>query len=123
MCFDDGMEVERATRDAAQLFKQLGNESRLQIVRLLAEHPRPVGKLSEATGLSQPLVSQHLRNLRQAALVVGERSGREVTYRLADRHVAHVVEDAVAHSLHTHDPGRKAVAESPSDTALREDTL
>lgn len=96
------MEAEHGTREAAQLFKQLGNESRLQIVRLLAERPRSVGALTEATGLSQPLVSQHLRSLRQADLVTGERAGREVTYSLADRHVVHVVEDAIAHALHAH---------------------
>ncbi|PMC76942.1 helix-turn-helix transcriptional regulator [Brachybacterium sp. UMB0905] len=99
------MTIDRGTQLAALLFKQLGHESRLQIVRLLAEHPRSVGALTEATGLSQPLVSQHLRTLRQTHLVTVERIGREAVYSLADAHVAHVVEDAVAHVLHhQHNP-------------------
>jgi DNA-binding transcriptional ArsR family regulator len=86
---------------AAQLFKILGSESRLRLVHLLGQSPRTVSELVAATGLSQPLVSQHLRTLRQSALVQTERRGREVIYRVADHHVAHVVTDALAH---VHEP-------------------
>lgn len=82
---------------AAQLFKVLGNESRLWILRLLGEEPRTVSALVAVTGLSQPLVSQHLRTLRQSGLVAGARRGHEVIYRLADTHVAHIIGDALAH--------------------------
>ncbi|MFC8190285.1 ArsR/SmtB family transcription factor [Cellulomonas sp. NPDC057328] len=82
---------------AAQLFKVLGHESRLLLLRLLAEQPRTVGALVDATGTPQPLVSQHLRTLRQGGLVTATRTGREVTYAVADVHVAHVVADALAH--------------------------
>lgn len=84
---------------AARLFKALSSPSRLAIIRLLAGTPRTVGELVEATGQSQPLVSQHLRVLREAGLAVVTRSGREGTYAIADQHVTHVVEDAIAHSL------------------------
>jgi len=89
--------VDRAFSGAAQLFKVLGQESRLWLLHLLSESPRTVGALTEATGMSQPLVSQHLRTLRQTGLVEARRHGREVTYQVTDRHVAHVVEDALAH--------------------------
>jgi DNA-binding transcriptional ArsR family regulator len=49
-------------------------------------------------GLPQPLVSQHLRILKAAGVVAGERCGREVHYRLVDQHLAHIVLDAVAHA-------------------------
>ena len=49
-------------------------------------------------GVPQPLVSQHLKILKAAGVVAGERSGREVLYRLADHHLAHIVVDAVAHA-------------------------
>ena len=65
---------------------------------LLAEQERFVYQLIEVTGLSQPLVSSHLRVLRGARLVAVERHGREATYFLADQHVAHIVADAVQHS-------------------------
>ena len=47
--------------------------------------------------MSQALVSQHLRTLRQGGLVTATRHGKEVTYRVADRHVTHVVADALVH--------------------------
>jgi Bacterial regulatory protein, arsR family len=67
-------------------------------VTALAERPRYVHELVELLGVSQPLVSQHLRILRGARLVVVERLGREAVYSLADPHVAHIVGDAVQHS-------------------------
>ena len=83
--------------DAAELFKVLGSESRLALVWLLSREPLTVGALADQSALSQPLVSQHLRTLRQAGLVTSEREGKEVRYALADQHVAHVVQDAIAH--------------------------
>ena len=91
------MDVEPGLAEAAQLFKVLGNESRLELLRLIGVEPRTVGALAEATGMSQPLVSQHLRTLRQAGLASASRAGKEVTYRLADLHVAHLIADALVH--------------------------
>lgn len=91
------MDAEIGLSAAAQLFKVLGNESRLWLLRLIDEEPRTVGALAAATDLSQPLVSQHLRTLRQVGLVAASRSGKEVTYRIVDRHVTHVIADALAH--------------------------
>lgn len=89
--------MEPGIAEAAALFKVLGSESRLGLLRLIGAEARTVGALVEATGMSQPLVSQHLRTLRQAGLVATSRSGKEVVYHLADLHVAHVVADALAH--------------------------
>lgn len=82
---------------AAQLFKVLGNESRLHIVLILADGPQTVGALAETTGLSQPLASQHLRTLRDAHVVASTRQGKAVLYRVADHHISHVIEDAFVH--------------------------
>lgn len=90
-------EKENGLGRAAELFKVLGNESRLWLVRLLGGESMTVSALTDATGMSQPLVSQHLRSLRQAGLVIAERRGKEMTYALADEHVAHVVADALVH--------------------------
>lgn len=91
------MDAEPGLAEAAQLFKVLGNESRLGLLRLIGTEPRTVGALVEASGMSQPLVSQHLRTLRQGGLVAASRAGKEVTYRLVDHHVAHVIADALIH--------------------------
>lgn len=84
---------------AAELFKVLSSSSRLRLLRALAEETSTVGRLAEVTGLSQPLVSQHLRMLRTAGLVAVERVGREAHYSVADTHVTHIVDDAVRHAL------------------------
>lgn len=89
--------MEAGLVEAAQLFKVLGNESRLLLLRLIGEQSRTVGALAEATNMSQPLVSQHLRTLRGAGLVAANRRGKEVVYEIADLHVSHVVSDALEH--------------------------
>nr|WP_255546233.1 metalloregulator ArsR/SmtB family transcription factor [Nesterenkonia sp. E16_10] len=79
------------------MFKVLGHESRLRLLCLIGDSPKTVNELVERTSMSQPLVSQHLRTLKQAGLVLAERQGREIEHRLADEHVSHVIADAVAH--------------------------
>lgn len=71
----------------AKLFRGFADTSRLAILALLCEEPRTVGELAEASGLSQPNVSNHLACLRECGLVERERSGRQVTYRAADPRV------------------------------------
>jgi ArsR family transcriptional regulator, zinc-responsive transcriptional repressor len=83
---------------AGELLKVLCAPARLAIVAELAEQPRFVHELVDRLGMSQPLVSQHLRVLRGARLVGVERHGREAAYSLVDHHVAHIVADAVQHS-------------------------
>jgi DNA-binding transcriptional ArsR family regulator len=88
----------RGFEAAGELLKVLAAPARLAIVTELAEQPRFVHELVARLGMSQPLVSQHLRVLRGARLVGVERRGREAVYSLADQHVAHIVADAVQHS-------------------------
>lgn len=89
----------RAVLDAAgELLRALAAPVRIAIVLQLRAQPRCVHELVEALDLPQPLVSQHLRILKVAGVVAGERSGREVLYHLVDDHLAHIVIDAVAHA-------------------------
>lgn len=83
---------------AGELLRALAAPVRIAIVLQLRESHRCVHELVDALGVPQPLVSQHLKILKAAGIVTGERSGREVLYRLADHHLAHIVVDAVAHA-------------------------
>jgi ArsR family transcriptional regulator, zinc-responsive transcriptional repressor len=83
---------------AGELLRALAAPVRIAIVLQLRESQRCVHELVDALGVPQPLVSQHLKILKAAGVVTGERSGREVLYRLADHHLAHIVIDAVAHA-------------------------
>lgn len=83
---------------AGDLLRALAAPVRIAIVLQLLEHARCVHDLVDALGVTQPLISQHLRVLKSAGVVRGERRGREVVYRLVDAHLAHIVVDAVEHS-------------------------
>ncbi len=93
-----------ATRDeatlvaAGELLRALSAPVRIAIVLQLREAQRCVHELVDALGVAQPLISQHLRVLKSAGVVRGERHGREVVYRLVDEHLSHIVVDAVAHA-------------------------
>jgi DNA-binding transcriptional ArsR family regulator len=83
--------------DAGDLLRALAAPVRIAIVLQLRAADRCVHELVDALDVAQPLISQHLRVLKTAGVVQGERRGREVVYRLADDHLAHIVVDAVAH--------------------------
>lgn len=89
---------QRSLVAAGELLRALAAPVRIAIVLQLRESERCVHELVDALGVTQPLISQHLRVLKSAGVVHGERSGREVLYRLVDDHLAHIVVDAVAHA-------------------------
>ena len=92
---------------AGDLLRALAAPVRIAIVLELRESERCVHELVTALGATQPLISQHLRILKAAGVVAGERHGREVVYRLVDEHLAHIVVDAVTHADEATDTGRK----------------
>lgn len=83
---------------AGDLLRAMAAPVRIALVLQLRESSRCVHELVDALGVPQPLVSQHLRILKAAGVVAGERSGREVLYRLVDHHLAHIVVAAVTHA-------------------------
>lgn len=83
---------------AGDLLRALAAPVRIGIVLQLRESERCVHELVDALEVTQPLISQHLRVLKAAGVVEGERHGREVVYRLVDEHLSHIVVDAVAHA-------------------------
>lgn len=87
---------------AGDLLRALAAPVRISIVLQLRESDRCVHELVDALGVAQPLISQHLRVLKSAGVVHGERHGREVVYRLVDEHLSHIVVDAVTHVEEAH---------------------
>jgi len=68
--------------EAAELFKVLSSETRLRIIELLKGGALCVGALSARLDVTQGAVSQHLRILRAAGLVVPDKRGCFVHYRV-----------------------------------------
>ena len=86
-------------RRAAALFSAMAHEGRLRaLVALSRLGPLSVGELLEQVRMEQTALSHQLRILKDAHLVTSERRGRSIVYSLADQHIAHVLEDAIAHA-------------------------
>lgn len=81
----------------AQTFRVLADSSRLRILFCCLDDPISVGEIADRLSLSVSLVSHHLRWLRAARLVSGERRGRRVYYSAADEHVRNVLLDMAEH--------------------------
>ncbi len=66
----------------------MANPHRLELLDLLVQAPRTVEELAREANMSVANTSQHLQKLKQAGLVLDEREGLYVRYRLADPAVA-----------------------------------
>jgi len=76
----------------AARFKALADPGRLAILSCLQDGEKSVSELVEATGRSQPNVSQHLSSLARAGFVSCRRDGTFAFYRIADPYVARICE-------------------------------
>ncbi|MBN9515323.1 MAG: winged helix-turn-helix transcriptional regulator [Alphaproteobacteria bacterium] len=81
----------------ADLFRLLGDPTRLRIVVSCLRTPLAVSDIADRLGLSVSLVSHHLRLLKGARLVKAERQGKQVYYEADDAHVRRMIEDMVSH--------------------------
>lgn len=81
-------ELPSAKRDLLEQFARIGkavsSPSRLELLDLLAQGEKPVETLARQAGLSVTNTSNHLKELRNAALVTSRKEGVYVFYRLAD---------------------------------------
>ncbi len=78
----------RPSERSAQAFRALGDEKRLRIVELLSGGAQCVCDLAVTVGAKQPLLSFHLKTLREAGLVVATRRGKWIYYSLNDELLA-----------------------------------
>jgi DNA-binding transcriptional ArsR family regulator len=83
--------------ELADLFRLLGDTTRLRIALECTAARRPVNAIAERLDLSASLVSHHLRLLKAARIVRSERQGKQVYYSAADDHITRVVTDMLEH--------------------------
>ena len=83
----------------ADIFKQLGDGSRIRIFWLLCHCEECVVNLSAMVNMSSPAVSHHLRQLKAGGLITSRREGKDVYYRATLTQQAqllhHMIEDLV----------------------------
>ena len=88
-----------AIERAVDLLACMAHPVRLAVLaRLHRVGPTDVGTLQRELEVEQSALSHHLRHLRTARLVAGERHGKRVTYSLLDAHVGCIVEDTLRHA-------------------------
>jgi len=78
----------------AQLFRALSHPVRLRILDILSRQEACVCHLSAILRQRQPYVSQQLGTLREAGLVIDRRDGTLIYYRLANEHLAHLLDES-----------------------------
>ena len=76
------------SRKAARIFRVLSVETRVRIVQLLKKRALCVNALAARLKVTPPAVSQHLRILRDADLVIAEKRGYYVHYRVNEKTLA-----------------------------------
>lgn len=93
------------TAQLAETFGLLADPTRLSIVVVCMDREIPAGDIADELGLSASLVSHHLRLLRAARMLRGERRGKQVIYSMADACVRDVLRIMIDH-LFIHEQDR-----------------
>jgi len=78
-------------KEQAKFLKCLGEPTRLQILKLLADGEKYVGEIIETLNREQSLVSHHLKALKKCGIVVGRQKAPRIYYRLADVRLTELV--------------------------------
>ena len=82
--------------DQARFLRCMGEPTRLQILRLLAEGEKCVGELVCVLNREQSLISHHLRALKECNIVKERQEAQKVYYKLADARLASLIIDCEA---------------------------
>ncbi len=81
----------------AELFRMLGDPTRLRILGALGVSELCVCDIAALLGMSVSAISHQLRLLKAAGLVVGRRDGKAIVYALADDHVRIMMQNGIEH--------------------------
>ena len=93
----------------ADVFKLLGDASRVRIFWLLCHCEACVINLSAMMGMSSPAVSHHLKLLRANGLIVSRREGKEVYYKAAGTQLARQLHAIVESTMEITCPGAETL--------------
>lgn len=93
------LESSETIQSLAEIFKALGDPTRLKMVMALQACELCVCDLAAVCGLTESAVSHQLRVLRNLRIVAFRREGKIVFYRLADDHVGDLIRQSLAHVL------------------------
>lgn len=90
--------LEKEQEKLANLFKAMGDPTRLKILLALTEGEMCVCDLAAFLGITESAVSHQLRLLRQLYLVANRREGPVLYYRLDDHHINQLISVGLEHT-------------------------
>ena len=93
------MPQEETFYDLSDLFKAIGDSTRIKILWALDENELCVCDIAYLLNMTQSAISHQLRVLKQAELVKSRREGKIVFYSLADEHVKQIFDQGLIHIL------------------------
>jgi len=74
------------------IFQTLSDYNRLGIIKFICDKESSVGEIVKATSLSQPLVSHHLRVLKENGILETKRNGPFIYYSIRDRKILEAID-------------------------------
>ena len=93
----ENMPEEDMLVDLAELFKVLGDQTRIKIIFILFKEEMCVCDIAELVGMTQSAISHQLRVLKQARLVKFRKEGKTVFYSLDDDHITKIFDYGLHH--------------------------
>ena len=103
----------------ADIFKQMGDSSRVRIFWLLCHCEECVINISALVQMSSSAVSHHLKQLRAARLIISRREGKEVYYKAADTPQARLLHHMIEYMVEIACPGKPGAAAASDRRAER----
>jgi ArsR family transcriptional regulator, lead/cadmium/zinc/bismuth-responsive transcriptional repressor len=88
----------RSFERAVRLLRAIGDEGRLRLMEILSRQEACVGDIAETMGEQISTISERLRRLRDAGLVVSRRQGKHRFYSVADSHITELVLNSLSHA-------------------------
>ena len=94
---DNDMPAMEEVLDLSELFKVLGDPTRIRILCSLQKGELGVSDIAKLVGVTQSGISHQLRVLKQARLVKYRKVGKSVIYSVSDEHVATILSMGMEH--------------------------
>lgn len=89
---------EQQVQAAAEIYRMLGDPTRIRLLSALVQGEQSVTCLAEIIGAQAPAISQHLAKLRLAGIVRQRRDGNFIFYTLTDVHASRLLQEALKHA-------------------------
>ncbi|MFB6158629.1 MAG: ArsR/SmtB family transcription factor [Candidatus Nanohalobium sp.] len=84
--------------EASDIFRALGGETRLKILRFIEDEERCVHEITEELEMTDSNISHHLRKLKDRDIVTKRKEGRHRYYELSDQHIKDIIQAGVEHA-------------------------